>query len=290
MKPGEISNVVESEFGFHIIQLTGQRGGEKKSFDSVRAEIEAEVKKQLAQKRYAEAAEQFTNTVYEQADSLQPVVDKLKLERRSAVVQRVPAAGTTGPLASAKLLEAVFGNDAVRNKRNTDAVEIGPNQLASARIVEYMPARTLPLAEVKDQVRERLVGQQAAALASKEGEALLAQLQKNVDTTLPEMAVIGRIGSQGMPRSLIDAVLAADAGKLPAPVGVDLGAQGYIVAKVTQVLPRDPSLGNEQAMQSQYAQAIASAEMQAYYAALKTRYKAEIKPRVAAASASSPAR
>jgi len=290
MKPGEISNVVESEFGFHIIQLTGQRGGEKKSFDSVRAEIEAEVKKQLAQKRYAEAAEQFTNIVYEQADSLQPVVDKLKLERRSAMVQRAPAAGATGPLASAKLLEAVFGNDAVRNKRNTDAVEIGPNQLASARIVEYMPARTLPLAEVKDQVRERLVGQQAAALARKEGEALLAQLRKNGDTALPETAVIGRIGSQGMPRSLIDAVLAADAGKLPAPVGVDLGDQGYIVAKVTQVLPRDPSLGNEQALQSQYAQAIASAEMQAYYAALKTRYKAEIKPRVAAASASSPAR
>ena len=69
-------------------------------------------------------------------------------------------------------------------------------------------------------------------------------------------------------------------------VGVDLGEQGYIVAKVAQVLPRDPALGNEQTMQSQYAQAIASAEMQAYYAALKTRYKAEIKPRVAEAAAS----
>ena len=178
MKPGEISNVVESDFGYHIIQLTGQRGGEKKAFDAVRAEIEAEVKKQLAQKRYAEAAEQFTNTVYEQSDSLQPVIDKLKLEKRSAMVQRTPAPGASGPLASAKLLEAVFGNDAVRNKRNTDAVEVGPSQLASARIVEYLPARTLPLAEVKDQVRERLVGQQAAALARKDGEALLAQLNK----------------------------------------------------------------------------------------------------------------
>jgi peptidyl-prolyl cis-trans isomerase D len=290
MKPGEISNVVESDFGYHIIQFTGQRGGEKKAFDAVRAEIEAEVKKQLAQKRYVEAAEQFTNTVYEQSDSLQPVIDKLKLEKRSALVQRTPAPGASGPLASAKLLEAVFGNDAVRNKRNTDAVEVGPNQMASARIVEYLPARTLPLAEVKEQVRERLVGQQAAALARKDGEALLAQLNKSADAALPENAVIGRVGSQGVPRGLVDAVLAADAGKLPAPVGVDLGDQGYIVAKVTQVLPRDPALGNEQVMQSQYVQAMANAEMQAYYAALKTRYKAEIKPRVINASASAPAR
>ena len=290
MKPGEISNVVESDFGYHIIQLTGQRGGEKKSFDSVRAEIEAEVKKQLAQKRYAEAAEQFTNTVYEQSDSLQPAIDKLKLEKRSATVQRAPAPGAGGALASAKLLEAVFGNDAVHNKRNTDAVEVGPNQLASARIVEYQPARTLPLAEVKDQVRDRLVGQQASALAKKEGQALLAQLQKAGDSALPATAVIGRAGAQDMPRSMIDAVLSADAAKLPAPVGVDLGEQGYMVAKVMQVLPRDPALGSEQTMQSQYAQAIASAEMQAYYAALKTRYKAEIKPRVADAAASAPAR
>jgi len=289
MKPGEISNVVESEFGFHIIQLTGQRGGEKKSFDAVRAEIEAEVKKQLAQKRYAEAAEQFTNTVYEQADSLQPAIEKLKLEKRSATVQRLPAPGASGPLASAKLLEAVFGNDAVRNKRNTDAVEVGPNQLAAARIVEYLPARTLPLADVKDQVRERLMAEQAAALARKDGQALLAQLQKSADAKLPETAVIGRIGSQGMPRDVIDAVLGADPGKLPAPVGVDLGPQGYLVAKVTQVLPRDPAVANEQTLQSQYAQAISAAETMAYYSALKSRYKAEVKPRAVAAAASAPA-
>ena len=169
MKPGEISNVVETDFGYHIITMTAQRGGEKKSFETVRAEIEDEVRKQLAQKRFAEAAEQFTNTVYEQSDSLQPAMDKLKLDKRTATVQRTPAAGASGPVASPKLLEAVFANDAVRNKRNTDAVEVGPSQLASARIVEYTPARTLPLAEVKDQVRERLVAEQAAALARQGG-------------------------------------------------------------------------------------------------------------------------
>ena len=290
MKPGEISNIVESDFGFHIIQLNGRRGGEKKSFDAVRAEIEGEVKKQLAQRRYAEAAEQFTNTVYEQSDSLQPVIDKLKLEKLTATVQREAAPGATGPLASAKLLEAVFGNDAVRNKRNTDAVEVGPSQLAAARIVEHMPARTLPLAEVKEQVRERLVAEQAAALAKKEGQALLAQLQKNADAALPDQAVIGRAAAQGVPRELIDAVLGADADKLPVPVGVDLGAQGYVVAKVTQVLPRDPATAPEQMLQGQYAQAIANAEMQAYYTALRSRYKAEVKPRAAELAASTPLR
>jgi len=290
MKQGEISNVVESEFGYHIIQLTGQRGGEKKSFDAVRAEIEGEVKKQLAQRRYAEAAEQFTNTVYEQSDSLQPAIDKLKLDKLTATVQRTPAPGAAGPLASAKLLEAVFGNDAVRNKRNTDAVEVGPNQLASARIVEYLPARTLPLAEVRDQVRERLVGEQAAALAKKEGQALLAQLQKNADTSLPDTAIISRASAQGVPRELIDAVLGADASKLPATVGVDLGGQGFLVAKVVQLLARDPSVATEEVLQNQYAQAIAAAEMQAYYAALKKRYKAEVKLNASSLAASSPAR
>ena len=290
MRSGEISNLVESDFGFHIIQLTGQRGGEKKSFEQVRADIEAEVARQLAQKRFAEAAEQFTNTVYEQSDSLQPVIEKLKLEKRTATVGRTPEPGSAGALGSAKLLEAVFGADAVRNKRNTDAVEVGSNQLAAARVVEHMPARTLPLAEVKDQVRERVRGEQAAAMARKEGQAALERLKKGEDVALAETAVIGRAAAQNVPRPVIDAVLAADAGKLPVAVGVDLGAQGFVVAQVTQVLPRDVATGNEQALQSQYAQAVAGAEMQAYFESLKARFNAQIKPLAAAAAASAPAR
>jgi peptidyl-prolyl cis-trans isomerase D len=283
MKVGEISNVVQSDFGYHIIQLNAVRGGEKKSFDAVRAEIEDEVRKQLAQQRFAELAEQFTNTVYEQSDSLQPAIDKFKLDKRTATVQRTPAPGATGALASAKLLEAVFGNDAVRNKRNTDAVEVGPGQLVSARVVDYTPARTLPLAEVKDRVRERVATEQAAALARKNGQALLAKLKQGDDVALPETVVIGRASAQTLPRSAIDAVLGADAAKLPVPVGVDLGDQGFLVARIMQVLPRDPALATEQTLQAQYAQAQANAEMQAYYTALKARFDAEIKTSALAA-------
>ena len=286
MKPGEIGNVVESDFGYHVIQLEAIRGGEKKPFEAVRAAIEDEVRQQLATKRWAEAAEQFTNTVYEQSDSLQPVIDKLKLEKRTAIVQRNPAPGASGALASAKLLEAVFGNDAVKNKRNTDAVETGSNQLASARVTQHQPARTLALAEVRDAVRQRLVVKQAESLARQEGEARLAQLKADpASGTLTGPALVSRAQPAGLPREALEAVLADNADKLPAGVGVVLPSQGYLVARIDRVLPSELKPEERPALQTQYGQAWARAEAEAYYQALATRYKAEKKGAAAVAAA-----
>ncbi|HET7526819.1 MAG TPA: SurA N-terminal domain-containing protein [Burkholderiaceae bacterium] len=276
LKPGEIGPLVESEFGFHVVKLDGVRGGETKAFDAVRAGIVDEVSRQQAAKKWAEAAEQFTNTVYEQADSLQPVIDKLKLDKRSATVQRQPAPGASGALASAKLLDAVFGNDNVRNKRNnTDAIEVGPNQLAAAHVTNYQAARTLALAEVRDRVRERVVTTRAAELARKDGEAKLTQLKSSSASELPAKATLSRQQRSDMPAAVVDAVMRSDAGKLPVPLGVDLGEEGYLVARIDAVLPRE-SLDDAQARQ-QYGQAWASAETRAYLEALKQRYKAEVR-------------
>jgi peptidyl-prolyl cis-trans isomerase D len=281
MKSGEISNVIESDFGYHVIQLTGVRGGDRKPFEQVRAEIETEVRKGLAQKKYVEAAEQFTETVYQQYDSLQPVIDKLKLEKRTATVARAPAPGASGPLASEKLLSAVFGNEAVKNKRNTEAVEVGPNQMASARIVKHEPARTLPLAEVKDRVQAAVVAQQAAALARKDGEARLATARQS-DTPLPVAATVSRSQPQGLPRPVLDAILKADISKGPTTVGVDAGDLGYVVARVLKVQPREATPGGDAPLRAQVAQAWSTAETEAYLAALKLRYKAKVKPDVVA--------
>ena len=276
LKPGEVGPLVESEFGYHVVKLEAVRGGETKSFDAVRAAIVDEVSRQQASKKWAEAAEQFTNTVYEQADSLQPVIDKLKLEKRSATVLRQPAPGATGALASPKLLDAVFGNDNVRNKRNnTDAIEVGPNQLAAAHVTGYQPNRTLPLAEVRERVRERVVATRAAELARKDGEAKLAQLKAAPTTELPDKTTVSRQQRQDLPTTLVDAVLRADAGKLPASLGVDLGEAGYIVARIDAVLPRE-SL-DEGPSRAQYGQAWSGAETRAYLEALKQRYKAEVR-------------
>ncbi len=279
LKPDEVSAVVESDFGYHIIKLAAVKGGEKRGFDAVRAEIEAEVKTQLAQKRFSEVAVEFTNMVYEQPDSLKPAADKFKLELRTAQnVKRVATPGTTGALASAKFLDALFGADALRNKRNTEAIEIAPSTMVSGRVLQYAAAHQLPLAEVKTRVRERVATVQAAALARKLGEEHLTALRAAPDTVLTEpVLLLSRAQPREVQSNVLDAVLKAPAATLPAFVGVDLGEQGYAVAKVSKVLGRDPAAADAARGQTQYAQAWGDAESQAYYGALKSRFKVEIK-------------
>jgi peptidyl-prolyl cis-trans isomerase D len=288
MKVGETSGVVESDFGFHIIRVTDKRGGEQRSFEAARAEIEAEVRQQLAQAKFTEAATEFTNLVYEQADSLKPAIDRYKLELKTAQgVTRKPASGAKGPLASQKFLDALFTNDALRNKRNTDAVETAPSQLVSGRVLQYDPVRALPLADVKDQVRARLVQLQAAVLAKKEGEARLAALKQSPQTDMGlESRLVSRMQLQDLGEATIEAVLGADPKALPAVVGIDLGASGYVVAKVQKVIGRDPVAADPVRARSQYVGAWGDAETQAYYAALKTRLKVNVKDKLAAQAAS----
>jgi peptidyl-prolyl cis-trans isomerase D len=275
---GDTSGVVETDFGYHIIRVTDKRGGDKRSFDSVRPEIEAEVRRQLAQQKFSEAAADFTNLVYEQSDSLKPAVDKYKLVLKTAQgVTRRPAPGASGPLASPKFLDALFANDTLRNKRNTDAVETAANQLVAGRVVQYEAAHALPLAEVKETVRARVVSVQAAALAQAEGKARLAALQQAPQTDMGiEPRRISRLQIQDLGKATTLAVLGADPKTLPAFVGIDLGPDGYAVAKVQKVIGRDPVVADAAQARNQYEQAWADAETEAYFGALKVRQKAQI--------------
>jgi peptidyl-prolyl cis-trans isomerase D len=278
MKKGDISDLVESDFGYHIIQLTDVKSPKQRSFEDLRAEIEADLKNQQAQRRFSEAAESFTNTVYEQSDSLKPVADKLKLEVRTASnVQRNAAANGQGVLANDKFLAALFGDDAVKRKRNTEAVEVGPNQLASGRVVSYAPARTLPLAEVRASVREKFVVSRAAELARKDGEARLANWKADPAQISDKAIVVSRDQAQDLAPKVLDAALRADPTALPAQVGVDLGADGYAVLNVKRIVSRTATDdAAAQQARTQVAQLWTSAENQAYYEMLKERYKVRI--------------
>lgn len=287
LKKGEISGVVESDFGFHIIRVTDIKAPKQKSFAELRASLEEDLKNQQARAKYAEAAEIFTNGVYEQSDSLKPVAEKLGLTIQTASgLQREPAPGARGVLANAKLLEAIFSPDAVSNKRNTEAVEIAPSQLAAARIVEHAPARTLPLAEVRATVRERVVAARAAELARQEGQQKLAAWKAEpASARLTAAQVISRDQSQNLPQAVLDAALRADSAQLPQWVGVDLGPQGYTVVRVNKRIERaTPAADAQRQERAQYAQWWMQAEGQAYYRLLQERAEVQIKvPRPAGA-------
>jgi len=278
LKAGETSGIVESDFGYHIIQVTGARGGEKKSFESVRAAIESEVRNQLVQKRFADAAVEFGDVVYEQPDSLKPAADKWKLEIRSAQhVTRAPSPAASGALANPRFLDALFSTDSTRDKKNTKAIDIGANQLAAGRVVQYSPAHLLPLADVKERVRQQLAARRAGELAAKLGQERLAKLQGNPGEAFQGTPVtVSRAQPRDLPRPLLDAVLKAPVAKLPAFVGVPLGDQGYAVAKILKTAGRDPVVADPAKAMGQYAQVWAEAEAQAYFAALKSRFKVSV--------------
>jgi peptidyl-prolyl cis-trans isomerase D len=279
LKKGDISDVIETEFGYHIIRLADIKPAVVPPFEQVRATIENEVRAQQATQEFAKAAESFTDAVYQQPDSLKPAAEKLKLTIQTASnVARTPAPGVSGVLANRNFLNALFAADSLERKQNTEAIEVGSNQLASGRVTQYTPARPLPLAEVKDKIRAQLVTERAAVMAKAEGEAKLAAWTAKADgATFGAPITVSRRELQNQPISIIDAALRADAAKLPALVGVDLGTQGYAVVRVTKLVPRAPS-APEQAQQenAQVGQSITAAEEVAYYNLLKERFKAEI--------------
>ena len=281
MAKGDVSGVVESEFGYHIIQVTDVKVPEVPSFESVRDKIVADLKEQQAQRKYAEVAEQFANTVYEQADSLQPVVQALGLTLRTAdAVVREPQADAQGPLANAEFLAALFSADSLDSKRNTDAIDLGSNQMVAGRVTGYQPAKQLSFEEVADRVKDLYVQSQSAVLARQAGEAKLAAWQAGQTDTqgLLPAVVVSREDPVGMPRQVLEAALQAKTEKLPAWVGAALADGGYAVIKVNEVLAKDErnaQFGQQAALQ--YVQLMSSAESAAYYELLKKKFDVQMK-------------
>jgi len=281
LKKGETSDVVESEFGFHIIRVTDIKQPKQKTFEESRASLEVDARRQLAQRKFAEAADQFTNLVYEQSDSLKPAADKLKLEIQHAKgvgTEPVPSASGTA-MNNPKLLAAIFASDTIEKKRNTEAIELAPNVLASARIANYQPARILALADVKDKVREQVVAQKALERAKQEGQSNLAQWKAAPDKAkLAASVVVSREQKQQLSDAVVEAALRANTQTLPAWVGVDLGGNGYAVVKVEKILPRETVDAQQQGRErQQYMQWWAGAEEASYYRWLKDKFKVEIK-------------
>jgi peptidyl-prolyl cis-trans isomerase D len=183
-----------------------------------------------------------------------------------------------GPLANEKILTALFAEDAVKNKRNIEAYEIAPNTLLSARVTEHVPASTKPFESVKGEIEKLLKAREAAALATKAGEARLAELQKGSDDKLAWSSLknASRLQARDLPPAAMRAVFKADVQKLPAYVGAGIGG-GYAIYKIVKINPPaklDEARSN--ALKNEYGRILAQEELSAYINALRSRYKIEV--------------
>jgi len=249
MKQGE-TGVAQSEFGFHVLKVTGIQPGKTRPLDDVRKELAAGITKQKAAKKYAESSEAFGNMVYAKGGPPQEL----------------------GALDNPKLLAALFSQDAIANTRNTDAVEVAPSTLVAARVVEHQQAAQRKFEEVKEQIADQLRRREATRLAEQDGMAKLEQLKKGENPALQWGAarMVSRRNAQGLPAEILRQVVAADAAKLPAYVGVALPDQGYSILRISKVVEGGAPADEKQA-EARANAAQGGADYEAYVATLKGR-------------------
>jgi peptidyl-prolyl cis-trans isomerase D len=273
-KVGDIVGPVQTDFGFHVIKVTGVTPSHVQGFDEVKGRIEAELKRQKAAQKFASAADQFQNLVYEQADSLAGAAKALdlKVETTQFVTRSQVQALALG---NQKFVQALFSPESVQSKRNTEAMEVAPNALMAGRIVEYKPAAPRPLAEVQDEIRQQLTRKAASELAQKAGREKLALLaqggERDAGVSFGKPVTLTRNQPQpGFPPEALRGIFDADARKLPAYTGAANERGGYSIYKVEKVIDAPaPDAAKLQAASTRVGSEIGRELMTAYLASLK---------------------
>ncbi len=276
LKQGEMSGLVQTEFGWHILEVIGIESSQPKSFETMRAQLLAEVQKSKARVSYAELAEKFSNMVYEQATSFEAVAKSMNLEiKRQAAMTR---SGAQGVLADAKVLRAIFDPESLRGQRNTDAVEVSNTQMISARVTRYEAAHTKPLADVVQQAKAMLLEERAAEAAWQAGDEELKRARAGESIqALNKPITVSRDAPGQLPAAVMRSAMAMKADALPAWTGVNLGADGYTLIKLDKVEGRGRVETARSASESQQlAQTYADAESQAYVDHLREVLKTKI--------------
>ena len=278
MKPGQVSDLVQSEFGFHIIKLT-EVSGQAQSFESLKPQIRAELMYQKALAKFSEEAENFNNLVYEQSSSLKPAADNYGLQVQKT--DWVSATDGAKFFKNDKLMSLVFSNEVLNDKRNTEAVEVANNTLVAARVVEHKAAAPRSFDEVKAGITDFLKIEKASKLAIDKGNAALASLKQNQTVSnidwIPAVTV-DRKNAQGLTELTMSNVFKIDTTKLPAYTGVSDSKKGFLLIKVVAV--NDADEDTVKAASADYKAALTAEYGAAYIATLKTKNKVSVNQRL----------
>lgn len=278
-KKGDIVGPVESDFGWHIIYVTDIRPSAVRPFEAVRSDIEAEYIGQMALREFSEKAEDFTNIVYEQADSLEPVAKKFGLTIHKA--DNVTRAGVTDEalkgLFNEHMIDNLYGDECLKEKRNSSAVEVGSNKLVAARVVKHFPTAVRPFDDVKAEIADGIKLRKAAELAKAAGEKKLAEVRasKSLDGFSAPVWV-SRQRTLGHPAELVDRMVALPADKLPAYTGMAVEGGAYIIGFVKGTKVQTPKPEELKSLAREFATIYGEADRRGYLSALRAELGEEM--------------
>ena len=176
LQPGQVSDPVRTQFGWHLIRLDGINPGGTQPFEEVRGRLADEIKTEKAEAQIYDLAETLANIGYEEPDSLQPAADQLGLPIRTT--DWFTRSQGQGLAANEKIRQIAFSEDVLNQKRNSDLIELGENNVAIVHLNAHEPEKLKPLDEVRDQIVVLLKKQKAREQAKQSGQQLLGKIRK----------------------------------------------------------------------------------------------------------------
>ena len=273
-KKGDLVAPVKTNFGYHIIRIDDVQAAQVKPLASVRGEIEALYAQQASMQAFAAEAENFSNMVYEQSDSLEPVATKFNLKPQT--VKNVTRDFKDQTI-NGNVVEALYSFDVLSDKRNTNSIEIAHNTLLSARVTAHHPETTQTFEAVKDQIVARLTNDKAAKAAEEAGQKTVAQLKAGEKNTLKfgEAVSLSRQNPGEHSYDIVAAAMKPQATTLPAFTGV-MTPNGYVVFEVLN--SNIPEAGAEElaARKQELTRIFGRIDQKAYLDALEVKLEAKV--------------
>ena len=274
-KKGDLVAPVKTQFGYHIIKIVDVKAAQAKPLKEVRAEIEALYQQQAAIRAFAEDAENFSNMVYEQSESLQPVAERFGLKIQT--VKNVTR-DFEDQLINPNVIEALYGFDVLEDKRNSNAIEVASNTLLSARVTAHHKQTVKTFDEVKGDIVATLKNQKATEAARAQGSADIAKLldKKSASGKFGDKTVISRERPGAYAYEVVTAALRPDANKLPTYTGVQTQDGSYFVIEVQSSKKIEASPEQLAMRKAELAQLYSNPEQAAFISGLETKFGTQI--------------